>query len=200
MHALRFEPSGPQLVLDELNHRFLNSLQIISTLAAVSAADCDPECSAHRSQRLRDCIGALARLHRMLAGSEWTPFADGCVEVCRALTDAFGRPVSLDVHVDEEPDDASLSHGLLLVMAELMTNALKHAGAEPLIVAVTLSRSAWGWSLLVDSNTLGQSGRPRIAHALAAWLGGDLSVDAREGFAVSVTLPPRAPKSLGACA
>ena len=88
----------------------------------------------------------LARLHRMLAGSAWTPFADGCVEVCRALTDAFGRPVSLDVHVDEEPDDASLSHGLLLVMAELMTNALKHAGAEPLIVAVTLSRSAWGWS------------------------------------------------------
>lgn len=190
MDASGIGMSGPQVVLDELNHRFLNSLQIIATLAAMHPHDDALEPGAGlRLARLRACIGALGRLHRQLASPHADSFEDGGAEICGALTEAFGRPVALTLSVEEEPEDPSLSRGLLLVLTELMTNALKHAWAEPLVVEVALARSGRGWRLRVDSNTRGARGRPRVAAALAEWLGGELSVDAGAGFAVSVALP-----------
>ena len=191
------------LVLEELNHRFLNSLQIIATLAAVSPRD-GPVAPAIGAKltRLRGTIGALGRLHRLLARPA-PPFEDGCIEACGALTEAFGRCVSLTVDVEDEPDDPALSRGMLLLLTELVTNALKHGRGERLGLAVSLARERRGWRLRVESDAPGRPGRPKVATALAEWLGGELSVVTDAGFAVSVAMPARARAALadfGACA
>lgn len=206
MSAAAPEPSASaDLVLEELNHRFLNSLQIIATLAAVSPRDgpVAPAVGAKLS-RLVGAIGALGQLHRLLARPA-PPFEDGCAEVCAALTEAFGRRVLLSMEVEDAPEDPRLSRGLLLLLTELVTNALKHGRGEVLRLSVSLSRESRGWRLRVASDAPGQPGRPRVATALAEWLGGELSVVTDAGFAVSVAMPARARAALaavevGACA
>ena len=196
MDCSRFEPSGPYVVLDELNHRFLNSLQVIATLAAVDLRGEAEHTVIAKLSNLRSCIGAFGRLHRMLALPTAWPFEDACSEICGALTEALGRPLALSLEVEAEPDDPALSRGLLLLLTELITNALKHARVEPLAVRVRLRREHRGWRLRVDSNTRGHPTRPRVAAALAEWLGGELSVVTDAGLAISVAMPARARAAL----
>lgn len=183
--------SGPQLVLDELNHRFLNSLQVIATLAAVTPTEAEAGVST-RLQRLRTCIGALGAVHRLLANPIIPDVEDGAAEVCCALAAAFDRRVYVDLRVDSEPEDASLRRGLLLLVVELVTNALKHGSSEALAIQIALEFGVGGWRLTVRSSTRATSGKPRVATALAEWLGGALEVDLINDFTVRVTLPARA--------
>lgn len=189
--------SAPELVLEELNHRFLNSLQIIASLAHMQPQEtASAPAVRERMGRLRDCISALGRLHRHLARPVMMPFEDAAAEICGAVAEAFGRPVQVSVSVDQEPADVSLSRGLQLMLAELMTNAVKHSRAERLSVGIELLQTWDGWVLRVGSNTQATSGTPRVAAALATWLGGELTVDRGQGFAVTVSLPVAARAAL----
>jgi two-component sensor histidine kinase len=112
-------------------------------------------CEAH--------IVALGRLHRMLAvGSKSRPTAVRAYveELCRSLSEAVLTPlgVGCEVSLDDEFLDELLPSGMCerlgLIIAELVTNAAKHAfaGRDDGLVRIEIIRNDGRWLCSVSDN------------------------------------------------
>ena len=192
------DQSDADLLITEIHHRFSNSLQIISALAR--------QCERVRNDPgrldavLRDLTSRLegfARVHRELS----TPFARAgfkrrCQQVSRALVGSFGRMDDVYVRADSHDLSADCEDRLLLIVAELVTNVLKHSlrGHAAGYIEVRLSSRPGVLELAVsDSARSAVADRApapsRIVAALAATMGGRAYIDDRSGYTACVSLP-----------
>lgn len=184
-----------EVLLIELHHRFYNSLQVISSLAGRLTRGETSDVSKLAAAELQDRIGVLADLHRLLAEPHGDDLDVSCERLCRTLASAYDRrDVNLKMSLQTAPMSAGVCRGLMLMLAELMTNALKHAPSEiPLDLEIILRGSCQGYDLAVRSpSPEGRSASampPRIASQLAARFGGVLTADTRDGYNVHVTMP-----------
>jgi two-component sensor histidine kinase len=195
---LTFSENDPnQLALWEMSHRFFNSLQVIDGLLASVARDLDSEETVGwRIQGVRGKVRAIAHLHRRVVH----PLGFGallenhCREICLDLVRCFGRedvtPWIQMEDVELNPDREAL---LLLLIVELVTNALKYSRNDGRgIIWIDLKYyDGDRLELRVRDNgeaspALKVSPRPRIAEALANSLGGDFRVSTESGFDVQV--------------
>ena len=110
-----------RLLLDELNHRFKNTLATVHALTTLTLAGADDLATAQEAVDRR--IGSMARAHDLLMARAWTG-ANLADVVARAL-DAF---TPAQVKVSGSGIDVSPKHALTLSLAlhELATNAVKH--------------------------------------------------------------------------
>ena len=187
-------------LLQELNHRVMNSFASIGAVVAMETRAASAE-ARPALERLGSRIQALGALYRRLGaapradGVEARDYLGGIVE---ALGASVGPPLTVAAAVDPLwlPTKAAVPLGL--VVNELATNAVKHAfrPGQGGRVDVRLDRRDGTCRLVVEddgggvvagrTNGIGQS----LVRAFVAELGGKVAVDSSDrGTRVEVTFP-----------
>ncbi|WP_439594719.1 sensor histidine kinase [Falsiroseomonas sp.] len=188
------------LLLQEVNHRVANSLQIIASLTRLQeGAVADPAARAALAA-VRHRIAAVAQVHRRLYTSAdvrsvaLSDYLGGLLaEIGRSVEtariDFTGAPL-------EVPPDRAVSLGVIL--SELVTNALKYAypdAPQGGPIRVTLAMENGGGVLRVEDDGIGGAGaeRPagtglggRIVQAMAQTIGGLVEFAGGPGSRITV--------------
>ncbi|HEX2017975.1 MAG TPA: PAS domain S-box protein [Aurantimonas sp.] len=207
--ALKDALAEKDLLVREVDHRVKNSLAMVGSLLSMQERSVhSPEAKlalAEASARLL----TIARLHEQLYRSAdvgTVRLDDYLANVCEDIVRSVGRgDARIDVEVGriDMPSDEAVPLGL--ITAELLTNALKHAGDGPdgSVVRVSFAHGDEGCRLLVrdhgpglpehfdpaKSDGLGM----RLVRSLSRSLKGRLMVaNAHPGACFSVTLPETA--------
>lgn len=150
-----------QLKIDELNerqtlhaaeveHRCLNGLQRIASLLSVQIRTASPEAAAELTVAVSRIV-ALGKVHRQLTVNdrqddvEVKPYLhELCGELSRLFNDASGHVIAVDAANLRAPADVASTLGF--IVAELITNAVKHARGD---IAVRLEETPSGHALIV---------------------------------------------------
>jgi two-component sensor histidine kinase len=191
------------VLLQELQHRVGNSLQLIASVLMQSARKVQSDELRTHLYDAHQRVMSVAALQKQLAVSTL-----GDVELrpyFKALCDSIGasmirdhNQLSLDVVVDESKTGADVSVSLGLIVTELVINALKHAfpGDRRGKITVDYHSNGPNWTLSVTDDGVGMlpdaSAAKRglgtsIIEALARQLQAVIKVeDADPGTAVSV--------------
>lgn len=155
-----------QVLMQELNHRVANSLQIIASILMqrVKLVQSE-EARAH----LRDAhhrVMSIATLQRLLASSATSDVAlrpyliDLCASIGASMIADPGR-LTINVTVDDSVMRPDRSVSLGLIVTELAINSLKHAFPDPAQqhchIDVDFAAGPSGWALTVSDNGCGMS-------------------------------------------
>jgi len=190
-----------ELLLRELNHRVFNMLQVIAAQTQRLGGETQlPELHS-KLQNLSSGLFAFAELHRGLLPNDRGPLHDAIDDVCQAVVQGFGRrDIQIFSHVEEVPIGPLQRHRLLLIAAELVTNALKHSFAREGAGAIWTEVHLRDRNVVVETsdsspgNPLRNCSEPsRMVVAIARSLGGEAAVFDRNGFATRVWFPLAAP-------
>ena len=194
------------ILLQELQHRVANSLQIIASVLLQSAKRVP---SQEVRTHLRDAhnrVMSVAAVQRQLAVTrlgevELRPYFTSLCESLGASMIRDPKQLSLTIKVDDSKTSADTSVSLGLIVTELVINALKHAfpGRRRGKIMIDYRSVGPGWLLSVGDNGVGmpqdgESARPglgtSIVEALANQLGARIEVaDAAPGTSVSISHP-----------
>src|SRR5262245_28115912 len=123
------------LLLRELQHRVMNSLNILSSLLDVQRRYVvDPAAKEHLGNA-RDRIIAMGTVYRHLYQAhtlEYVEFSEFLHTICNTSETAYVGGSRLSIEVEAEPVQLSGAHAIALGMLthELITNALKHAYSD----------------------------------------------------------------------
>lgn len=197
-------------MFQELQHRVANNMAFVSSLLTLQKrkAASDPASTLTAFDEARERLDTMARIHRRLydPASVNLPVGQYLQELCSDLLDATGaKNIVCMCDVPAITLDIQRLVTLSLLVTEVVTNALKHAfdegqrgtiaiNLEPLDGnRLTLTIADNGRGLPSDfTPSRGRSLGIRIAHGLAAQLGGELSYrgnPAGPGTAVTVSFP-----------
>lgn len=190
------------LLLRELSHRTLNEYAVaIAALRVAASGRVDPTAGVAMLDEAARRLEASAELHRLLArpacgmadAGGWV--RDACTALCASRAGPGGPAVRFDI--GEVAMDGGSARRLAMVAAELVTNALKHAGGADL--SVSLRRIAGGVSLRVAdggpgirpgaASSGGGLGSGIVAELVRAAGGRIVTGSGAEGTAINVELP-----------
>jgi two-component sensor histidine kinase len=156
-----------QVLLDEMQHRISNSLQLIASILLMQAKSVgEGETRAHLHDAHRRVL-AVAAVQRHLRTSEPTErialqpyFQRLCDNLAGAIIPAGVNAVRLDVDVANAAATSAVSVNLGLIVTELVINALKYAfpieGPNRVIRGTYLAEEG-GWTLTVADNGSGMA-------------------------------------------
>jgi two-component sensor histidine kinase len=192
------------ILLQEVQHRVANSLQIIASVLMQSARRVQSEEVRGHLHNAHHRVMSIAAVQRQLSTS-----AGGNVELrtyltqlCESLAASMiGDPdrLSIAVSVDDSVVEADVSVSLGLIVTELVINALKHAFTDQPVGTIRINYRSVGseWTLSVTDDGIGISAgadAPKaglgngIVEALAKNLKGEIQVGvAHPGTAVTIT-------------
>lgn len=192
------------ILLQEVQHRVANSLQIIASVLMQSARRVQSEEARGHLHNAHHRVMSIAALQRQLSTS-----SGGTVELrayftqlCQSLgASMIADPdrLSISVVVDESAVDADVSVSLGLIVTELVINALKHAFPDERTgtIMIDYRSSKIDWTLSITDNGIGMpvgSDAPKaglgtgIVEALTKNLGGKIRVrNAAPGTAVTIS-------------
>ena len=191
------EDEHHDLLVTEMTHRFHNSLQVItSLLSRVTRAGAGPDVLVAQVAEIRERVAALSDLHRRLAwrSKATDSLADHCRQVCSDLAHAFGQEeLRLCIAMDEVFLSAGEESRLVFLLAELVTNAMKHGRRDGgAIIWVDVHKDGRGEiDLFVRDNGEGAPSAgevPKVADALARSLGGELTIASKAGYSAHAHL------------
>jgi two-component sensor histidine kinase len=123
------------LLLRELQHRVMNSLNILSSLLDVQRRYVvDPAAKEHLANA-RDRVIAMGTVYRHLYQAhtlEYVEFSEFLTTICNTSETAYVGGSRLSIEAEAEPVQLSSAHAIALGMLthELITNALKHAYSD----------------------------------------------------------------------
>jgi two-component sensor histidine kinase len=150
------------VLLQEVQHRVANSLQIIASVLMQSARSVQSEETRVHLQDARNRVMSIATVQRQLASSNATEVAllPYFTQLCQSLGASMIRNherQTIEVCVDDSIVGADISVGLGLIVTELVINALKHAFPEerPGKILVNYRSNAADWTLSVGDNGVG---------------------------------------------
>lgn len=193
-----------QILLQELQHRVANSLQIIASVLMQSARRVQSDETRTHLYSAHNRVMSIATLQKQLAVTsnnevELRPYLEElCASIGASMIDDPHR-ISLSSTADDTKATANVSVSLGLIVTELVINALKHAFPEQTQhgnVAVDYASQGDGWTLNVEDDGVGidkgcGEGTPGlgtgIVDALAKQLGATVTTtDADPGTKVSI--------------
>jgi PAS domain S-box-containing protein len=158
-------------LLDEMQHRIANSLQIIASILLLKARAVKSE---ETRQHLRDAhhrVMSLAAVQQHLQSSlgdvDVGPYLTKLCESLAASMIREGRNLVLDVAAEDAVISSREAVSLGLVVTELVINALKHAfphGREGAI-AVRYRVEADGWAMSIGDDGVGMPSEATTAKA-----------------------------------
>ncbi len=191
------------MLLRELNHRVMNSLQTISALFSLQARALeDPEARGRFTDavsRINSIALTYRRMH-VAGGAETIDFSEFLTELCNDIGNSL-LPEGSPCRVATEPLvlGSQQASSLALIVNELLTNAIKY-GRQGSPIDVTLAESGDAYRLAIrNEGTLSPDYDPdaqsgfgvRMVKMLADRLGGRLEVASSAGYTeFSVTFAP----------
>ena len=191
------------ILLQEVQHRVANSLQIIASVLMQSARKVQSEEARGHLQNAHHRVMSIAAVQRHLAVSTLADVAlrPYFIQLCESLGASMihdPERLSIAVTVDGSVVDANASVSLGLIITELVINALKHAFPEPKHgkIVVDYRSDERKWTLSVKDDGVGMPKGERkakpglgtgIVEALAKQLRGHIRVaDASPGTAFTL--------------
>jgi len=153
------------MLLEEMQHRVANSLQIIASILLIKARTVQSEEArlqledAH--QRVLSVSAVQQHLH--IAGrNEPIEIGSYLSKLCETLAQSMigdSRPISLKVEADAGSAVSRDAVSIGLIVTELVMNALKHAfpGAKPdAAIVVSYKVAETDWKLTISDNGIGK--------------------------------------------
>lgn len=193
-----------QLLLQEIQHRVANSLQIIASVLLQSARKVQSAETRHHLNNAHSRVMSVAMLQKHLSNTALENvvlkkyFKDLCASIGASMIHDPSR-LTLTTRVDDSIVDPDTSVSLGLVVTELVINSLKHAFPDRTqsgSITVDYHAEVSGWSLTVTDDGVGmpkdaEDRKPGlgtgIVEALAGQLGATVTVsDQAPGTKVSV--------------
>ena len=150
------------ILLQEVQHRVANSLQIIASVILQSARKSQSDETRTHLTNAHSRVMSVAALQQQLAASRLgevalKPYFDQlCVSVGASMIRDHDQ-LSLRVDCDDSSVDADISVSLGLIVTELVINSLKHAfpGGRHGVITVSYKAQGPNWTLAVDDNGVG---------------------------------------------
>jgi two-component sensor histidine kinase len=191
------------ILLQEIQHRVANSLQIIASVLLLSARRVPSDETRTHLEDAHHRVMSIATLQKQLTVSaiEDVELRAYFTQLCESLGASMIRDhaqQSIRVDVDETSVTADVSVSLGLIVTELVINALKHAFPDGRSGRITVGYHARGpnWSLSVEDDGVGMPDMPDLAkpglgtsivEALARQLEAKVQLsDAQPGVMVSI--------------
>jgi chemotaxis protein methyltransferase CheR len=196
-----------EMLLEEMQHRVLNSLQIIASILMLKArAVTSEEARQHLQdahQRVMSVAAVQQHLHSTGRGEliEMAPYLSKlCDSLAKSMIDDE-RTEALHVVADEGTVGSADAVSIGLIVTELVINALKHAfpnGAASAVVIVRYEVNGTDWKISVSDNGVGKPGGiatgvkgglgTSLVNALAHQLDAQVSATSGpDGMTVSIT-------------
>lgn len=158
------------ILLQELQHRVANSLQIIASVLMQSARKVQSEEVRGHLHDAHHRVMSVAAIQRQLAVSSidrvsLRPYLSQLCESIGASMIHDHDQITLEVKSDESRVHANVSVSLGLVVTELVINALKHAFPEGRQGKIIVDYGSTGatWALAVSDNGVGMPKQPDLA-------------------------------------
>ena len=191
------------VLLQELQHRVANSLQIIASVLMQSARKVQSDEIRTHLHDAHHRVMSIATLQQQLAASTVgeVGLRSNFTDLCKSIGASMIRDhelLSLKVTGDESVTDADASVSLGLIVTELVINALKHAfpGDRKGKIGVDYRSNGQDWTLSVGDDGVGMPKDPQLAKsglgtgivsALAKQLHGIIKVvDTNPGTLISI--------------
>ncbi len=163
------------ILLQEVQHRVANSLQIIASVLMVSARKVQSEETRGHLQDAHGRVMSIAAVQRQLAASTMGEVRLDAyfTKLCESLSTSMisdHKQLSLAVDIDDSTVKADTSISLGLIVTELVINALKHAFPKHRQGKITVAYNSKGndWTLSIADNGVGI---PTIAASITPGLG-----------------------------
>jgi two-component system, sensor histidine kinase PdtaS len=192
------------VLLQELQHRVANSLQIIASVLMQSARRVQSEETRLHLQDAHSRVMSIAMLQKQLAVTQLnsvglrTYFADLCRSISASMIDDPRRLI-LEENVDNTTTSSDVSVSMGLIVTELVINAIKHAFPGQVAggkIIVSFAEDKGAWLLSVSDNGAGmpvgdKRGKPGLGTGIVEALSKQLDatvtvVDANPGTRVEV--------------
>lgn len=191
------------ILLQEIQHRVANSLQIIASVLMQSARGVQSEEVRGHLQNAHSRVMSIAEVQKQLSASEAgqvelrSYFTQLCESLGASMIADTGR-LSIAVTVDDTVVEADSSISLGLIVTELVINALKHAFPDQAKgrIAIDYRSAGKSWTLSVSDDGIGLSNgvdapKPglgsRIVEALTRNLHATLTVsDGNPGAVITI--------------
>lgn len=211
---LQFQLHQKDLLLREVNHRSMNSLQLLSSVLALQRRRIADPAAREQFEQARRRIQSLALVHRRLYRRDVTGTVDMgrfLDELCREIVSTFAspeRPMPLEFATDNPEVSTDKVIPVALITYELLTNAIKYATprAGTRRLAVAAMRREGGMMVSVSDNGPGlpedvelRAGLGmKLVQTLCLQLHGSVeTVSGTAGTTVSVVIPPAAQSAGG---
>jgi two-component sensor histidine kinase len=160
------------ILLQEVQHRVANSLQIIASVLLQTARKVQSEETRGHLEDAHNRVMSIATVQKQLASStqgdvEMRPYF---TQLCQSLGASMIRDhsrQSIAVTGDGSAVTADVSVSFGLIVTELVINALKHAfpGGRAGTITVDYRSQGEGWRLSVSDDGVGMSKAPSAAKA-----------------------------------
>ncbi len=191
------------VLLQEIQHRVANSLQIIASVLLLSARRVQSEETRTHLEDAHHRVMSIATLQKQLTVSavEDVELRSYFTRLCESLGASMIRDhaqQSIQVNVDQTSVTADVSVSLGLIVTELVINALKHAFPDGRAGHIMVGYQTHGpnWILSVGDDGIGMPEKPSdakpglgtsIVEALARQLEAEVRLtDAKPGTKVSI--------------
>lgn len=195
-----------EILLQEIHHRVKNNLQIISSLLQMEARSVTDPVARKSFEECQGRVQAMALIHERLYRTGDLSRIDlhaHFESLAGQIIRSFGRvpgSVLAEVEVSVGPVGIETAVPCGLIVAELVTNAMKHAfpGAQRGRLEIRLRPAERHWELLVSDNGVGpaEAGEAKadslglkLIQALARQLRGEVLVETSRGMEVKVRFP-----------
>ncbi len=125
-----------ETLLDELNHRVKNNLQVVSNLLSIETARLEDPVARQRFRAVRNRVTTLGRLHQHLYQSGQArdvEFGKYLQELCENLNEFYASEhsdVCIEADIEAAHADLDRAIPLALIVNELIANSAKHAFPE----------------------------------------------------------------------
>jgi two-component sensor histidine kinase len=154
-----------EVLLEELQHRVANSLQIIASILLMKARTVQSEETRLHLRDAHKRVMSIAAVQKQLQASG----ANGSIEIrpylarlCETLAVSMigdSRPISLKVVGEGGHATSRQAESLGLIVTELVMNALKHAFTDEKVegqITVAYDMAGTNWKLSVSDNGIGK--------------------------------------------
>jgi PAS domain S-box-containing protein len=191
-----------EMLMQEMQHRVANSLQIIASVLLLKARTVKSEETRSHLQDAHDRVMSVAAVQQHLQASlgdvEIRPYLTKLCESLGASMIGEARHLTLEVRAGDATISSQEAVSLGLIVTELVINALKHAfpGSRPGRVIVGYEIELEGWTLSVTDDGIGRPEPGRgakvglgtsVVEALARQLGAHVVMsDARPGAKIAI--------------
>jgi two-component sensor histidine kinase len=154
-----------EVLLEELEHRVVNSLQIIASIIMLKARTVESEETRRHLEDAHNRVISVATVQKHLRGSvanstiEMRPYL---ATLCSALAQSMisdNRPISIKFNGTEGNSTRRDAESIGLIVTELVINSLKHAFDETTKdgeIRVSYEVSGTDWQLAVSDNGCGK--------------------------------------------